>query len=144
MTRGAEYTRRYRQRHPDRVLASNRAYRTANAEAERERRRAYVEANRDAVKGRHRAARLRAFGLTPADYDALLAAQGGLCAICRQPETFVGRSGTVHSLAVDHDHATGRVRGLLCVRCNQAIGQFGDAAELLAAASAYLAEKGGW
>ncbi len=57
--------------------------------------------------------------------------QGGGCAICGK------RPGKV-SLHVDHDHETGEVRGLLCVGCNNALGQFRDDLELLARASDYL------
>lgn len=81
--------------------------------------------------------RARRYGLLPADFDALLAAQDGVCAICRQAETDTWR-GNVKDLAVDHDHETGRVRGLLCAQCNTALGKFRDDAELLRAAMSYL------
>ncbi len=71
----------------------------------------------------------RRFGLTPIDYDAMLVAQCGLCAICGEPERTI-RHGKVVALAVDHDHATGTVRGLLCVRCNRMLG-FMERNELL-------------
>lgn len=77
------------------------------------------------------ATRLRAFGLTSADYQALLASQGGVCAICGRPEH--GRR-----LAVDHDHITGAVRGLLCRHCNLALGQFGDDPARIDRAASYL------
>lgn len=51
------------------------------------------------------------FGITPEAYQMLLDFQGGLCAICRRPSR-------VRRLAVDHDHITGKVRGLLCRHCN--------------------------
>lgn len=71
------------------------------------------------------------FGITLEEYDALLDAQDGRCAICgARPE---GRM-----LDVDHDHATGIVRGLLCNNCNRGIGHLGDDAERLLAAAAYL------
>jgi hypothetical protein len=63
----------------------------------------------------------RLHGITAAEYDAMHAAQGGLCAICDQPETNKWRGG-VRMLAVDHDHATGRNRALLCHECNVTIG----------------------
>src|SRR5665213_2377334 len=61
------------------------------------------------------------FGFTTERYDAMLAAQGGFCAICKRPETSIYR-GTIKRLAIDHDHQTGRVRGLLCARCNLRLG----------------------
>ncbi len=57
------------------------------------------------------------------DYDAMYTKQGGVCAICQQPETS-SRNGKVYRLAVDHDHNTGKVRGLLCFKCNSAMGSF--------------------
>lgn len=80
------------------------------------------------------------YGITPAEYDALLENQGGLCAICRKPET-VARDGKVMRMPVDHCHDTGRIRGLLCHRCNRAVGMLGDDPEVLRAAANYL-EKG--
>lgn len=77
------------------------------------------------------------FGLKDGEYDAMVARQGGLCAICRRPEETKLR-GKVKLLAVDHDHATGKVRALLCAKCNTAIGQMNDSPELLEAAAAYL------
>ena len=53
-------------------------------------------------------------GVTDAEYDRLLSAQGGGCAICGNPPK-------TRRLHVDHDHKTGRVRGLLCHRCNRAL-----------------------
>jgi len=72
---------------------------------------------------RERARNLAQFGLTIEDYDAMHEAQGGVCAICKQPETS-SRNGKVYRLAVDHDHNTGEVRGLLCFKCNSAMGSF--------------------
>ena len=56
------------------------------------------------------------------EYNLLLTQQGGVCAICKQPETAIGRSGKVKTLATDHDHETGKVRGLLCAECNTLLG----------------------
>lgn len=74
------------------------------------------------------------YGLTPERYDELLIAQGGGCAICGRPDAHKGGI----RLHVDHDHDTGKVRGLLCSRCNQSIGAFEDDPALLRLAVAYL------
>ena len=75
---------------------------------------------------------LKRYGMTVAEYDEMLSSQGGGCAVCgRRPD---GR----RRLAVDHEHGTGRPRGLLCTRCNRGIGLFEDDPALLAHAASYL------
>lgn len=74
---------------------------------------------------------LKKFGLTCEEYDKLFASQDGLCAICREAEP-------KKRLAIDHSHATGALRGLLCSRCNTALGLFADDIGRLIAASDYL------
>lgn len=80
------------------------------------------------------------FGLSIQEYEALEAAQGGVCAICGKPETSLDkrRPGFTRKLAVDHCHTTGKVRGLLCGLCNAALGQLKDSVETLQSAIAYL------
>lgn len=72
------------------------------------------------------------YGLTQEQYDEMLAAQGGGCWICRRPPR------PDIALHVDHDHETGRIRGLTCFRCNNALGDFNDDPALLARALDYL------
>lgn len=74
--------------------------------------------------------RLRKYGLTVEQYQALLKDQVGLCRLCHTP--FGAR---IH---IDHDHVTGRVRGLLCHPCNVGLGHFKDNPNLLRAAASYL------
>lgn len=90
-----------------------------------------------AYNARHREReRLRAtlarWGITVEQYEALVAAAGGLCAVCQQPPR------ESKALCIDHDHVTGVVRGLLCQDCNLGIGQLRDDPELLDRAAAYL------
>lgn len=75
-------------------------------------------------------------------YRDLLAKQGDLCALCRRPEKSKAVSGAMKSLSVDHCHTTGRVRGLLCDRCNRGIGLLGDDPERLAKVIEYLQSGG--
>lgn len=79
----------------------------------------------------------RRYGITVETYEHMHQAQGGLCGICQQPETKV-LNGTPCMLAVDHDHTTSRVRGLLCSRCNPGIGYLMHDIDRLHAAIAYL------
>jgi hypothetical protein len=73
----------------------------------------------------------RKYGTTLAEYGQLLASQGGVCAICCEaPEGY--------ELHLDHCHVTGRVRGLLCARCNTALGKFRDDPVILRAAVNYI------
>lgn len=78
------------------------------------------------------------YGLTTEQFDALLAAQDGKCAICGTTE-WRGRGKSPH---VDHCHETRRVRGLLCDFCNRGLGMFGDDPARLRAAAAYLEASG--
>ena len=85
--------------------------------------------DRDAAS---RTASDESYGLTGHELLHMRRDQGGRCAICRaEPEPD-------RRLAIDHDHVTGAVRGLLCRRCNMALGAFGDDVDLLIAAAAYL------
>lgn len=77
------------------------------------------------------------YGITVEEYDALYEAQGGLCALCKNPETQT-RHGKVKVLAVDHCHATDKVRGLLCHACNCALGYLRDDPVLIRAAADYV------
>lgn len=81
---------------------------------------------------------LRVYGITELEYNSLLKKQGNCCAICGKNKTQEKRN-----LAVDHDHKTGRIRGLLCSFCNQRlIGRHRDPV-LFEAAARYLHEDSG-
>ena len=75
-----------------------------------------------------KAKRYRRYGLTKQQYEAMIAAQQGLCAICKVRPFAV----------VDHDHETKEVRGLLCDTCNRGLGLLGDSIERIRAALEYL------
>ena len=88
------------------------AYGSANKPRRNERLREWRKANPEKARALDRRRRLKRYGLTEQDVDAMSAAQGGRCLLCR-------RKG---ELVIDHDHATGRVRGLICGQCNVLIG----------------------
>ena len=98
-----------------------------NPERHQAKQREYAESGKKKVADRKSHLK-RKYGLTLEDFEAMLASQGGGCAICGKPDVD----------HVDHDHQTGRVRGILCFRCNVAIGQMDDDSDRLAAAMAYL------
>lgn len=73
------------------------------------------------------------FGITIETYTEMAEAQGFVCDICKQPETYKGRA-----LSVDHCHETKRIRSLLCTACNVSLGKFKDDPALLRAAADYI------
>lgn len=81
-----------------------------------------------------RRALVRSYGLTPEAYEAMHASQNGKCAICRREEA-------ERSLSVDHCHARGHVRGLLCGNCNRMLGLAADDPSLLRRAARYVGIK---
>ncbi|MFZ0916990.1 MAG: endonuclease VII domain-containing protein [Candidatus Udaeobacter sp.] len=90
--------------------------------------------SRERNKDKIRASRLvRKYGISVEDYDELLAAQNGKCAIC-------GELGTKETrLHIDHCEDSGNIRGLLCVRCNAGMGYFHHDIRILARAIEYIA-----
>lgn len=73
-----------------------------------------------------------AYGISLEQYEEMERSQGFVCAVCQEP-CVSGRR-----LSVDHNHETGEVRGLLCMKCNRGIGNLGDSAEILRKAVDYL------
>ena len=96
--------------------------------------RAYRKANPESEKARS----LReGFGLSLEQYQEMHDRQNGKCAICNEPETQM-RSDKIKALAVDHNHNTGAIRGLLCSDCNTGIGKLKDDPKILRLAAEYL------
>ena len=78
------------------------------------------------------------YGLTSSDVDAMIAQQGNACRACA--ERFIGTGRANRAPVVDHCHRTGRVRSILCNRCNRALGFFHEDAALLRALADYIEE----
>ena len=78
------------------------------------------------------------YGITLDDYDKMLLAQQGQCAICKTNEP----GGPGERFSVDHNHDTSEVRGLLCCNCNRGIGYLKDSPDIVAAALLYLSTNG--
>lgn len=75
-------------------------------------------------------------------YVELLQKQNGTCAVCYQTETALATTGATRRLSVDHDHHTGEIRELLCLKCNVMIGAADDDPQRLEAAAGYLRKHG--
>lgn len=142
---GREYSRQYYHRHREEILAHKKANPPHYTEETRARGREYytrdLEKKRRQARESHARCRdkrwatrlLKEYGVSAEQYNTILETQGGVCAICG-----AAPHGKRKRLAVDHDHNTGRVRGLICGRCNVAIGMSGDSPETLRAAAAYI------
>ena len=132
-----EYQKRWRAKNVEKVRASNRARYVRDPARAKKIQDRYRQKYPERVAARRRTMRLAIYGLTPADYDARLAAQSGVCAVCHSmdPQHWSGR------FQVDHDHATGVVRGLLCAPCNGGLGLLNDDPKRLVAALSYLMAK---
>jgi hypothetical protein len=117
-------------KHRDEKLAANRAYRAEHRDRLNAERRDKWRSDAD-LRARHGAARLdRNYGLSREQHRRLLEAQNGVCAVCKLPSR--------RALCVDHCHATRLVRGLLCDKCNTALGLLGDDSTRMRAAGAYV------
>ena len=115
--------------------------RAAGAEAQRRWRSKLSTAQKAELRWKYNLSSV--YGITEEQYEAMLTVQGGRCAICRSLPTWNwprdGRSQP--RLCIDHDHQTGKVRGLLCHACNVGIGNLGDDASRVRAALTYLLGK---
>lgn len=129
-----ERFKRWYARNLEAQRARRRKYSKANRAAETKRHAAYYEAHKDEIVSKRRNSDFkRKYGISLAERDAMFAAQAGKCAICAT------ESPGPRGLFVDHCHKTGKVRGLLCYRCNTGIAMLGDDVSRLQRAAMYLA-----
>lgn len=112
--------KRYRTKFPDRVKAAKKKYLTSPHG--RKVVRSYKRRTSGAALLKHR------YGITPQKLETMRQQRGGLCDVCKQPS----------DLVIDHDHATGKLRGLLCHKCNLGLGHFRENVTTLGAAISYL------
>lgn len=126
----SSYFKSYRESNLLRRNEANKKWSNANPEKIKEYQKRSSAKRKNARQDYHIKKR---YGLSRADYSAMLEAQGGLCAANGCSETLFGGK-----LCVDHDHATGKVRGLLCHGCNLALGKVHDSVEKLKGLISYL------
>ena len=143
-------TARYREKHREQIKAQLVAYRKSlpkdhptKVKARKRNLLRYYrlkekKAWKQSAKAMNLKARLKRFGLSSEQYRHLVVAQNSKCAICLREESIQGKHKKVKDLAIDHDHSTQVVRGLLCQRCNTGLGAFTDSPALLRAATQYL------
>lgn len=140
----AAYMKEWRVANKDKVKANFQQWTEANSESRKAYMKSYLaeySLRNDAQKAR-RERSLRLYRLTPETFNDLWMSQQGKCGICQIPMAPKGR--TKDSVAVDHNHSTGEVRGLLCRGCNSGIGSLRDCPKVLLAAAAYLKAKGSY
>lgn len=123
---------------PEQHRAAKRKWRQARPDYRAKESKRWREADPVRFKQRHREHNYRAkYGLELHQVEQLLRDQGGKCAICFTDIVLGGKAGA----KVDHCHKTNRVRGVLCSRCNTALGSFRDDIEILASAIRYLSKS---
>jgi hypothetical protein len=125
-------------------------WRIDNPDKKKEQKRRHYEKHKDRIdqrakewydnnKDRHtNTALLRKYGVTLEQYNLLRAQQGFCCAICNDHEDSVGKK-----MFVDHDHVTGKIRKLLCTKCNVGIGMLKDNPDIMERAAKYLRDHNG-
>jgi hypothetical protein len=123
-----EYMRKWREKNREKLREYNLNYQREWRDNNREKVRTkgleayYKHHEKNKAAARYRA-RFTRYGITKADYDRTFEAQGGVCGICKLPSPFKNRP-----LCVDHCHNSGKVRGLLCDRCNTRLQALEDLA----------------
>lgn len=115
------YANDYRSKHRDKYIKACRVNRADNLEERRAYDRDYLQKNWAKLRPRKRINRWSSkYGLSKEGFDSLLKKQGGVCAVCQKANW------NSRGPQVDHNHITGRVRGILCNRCNASLGMAGD------------------
>jgi hypothetical protein len=137
----AAYQRKWKSDHPDKQVAYTRKWREENPLADKEhylknqdyykaKRRAHYIKNKDWFRKNH--LKLK-FGITLEDYNRLFDEQSGCCRICGTHQSQLKKT-----LSIDHCHKTGKIRALLCQKCNQGIGMFHEDLETMQSAIEYI------
>lgn len=126
------YRKDYYDKNREKIAARQKAWRVRNPEKWKAIRERFKAANPDVQVDWLLRAK---YGISYTEYKSKLEAQGGACAICE-------KVGAKRRLGVDHCHSSGKVRGLLCTKCNAALGALNEDPSLFAKAVAYLRKWG--
>lgn len=132
--KGREYMAKYKEMFPEKIRTGGQKYRAKNKKRLSEKAKAYYLKNRERIVARNNNTYYqRNYKISYKEYEDMLAAQDGMCAICSTPA-----SSLITRLFVDHNHTTGAVRGLLCHGCNTGIGFLRESIIHLENAISYL------
>lgn len=130
--------KKWRDKNKTTIRAKIKKWNTDNADRVRTKQKEWAQSNPDKIREYQRSsARKKMYGIDREAYNRKLAEQGGVCAICKQPERVI-INGRRINLAVDHDHLTDEIRDLLCSSCNGALGLVKDSIAWLEAMIEYL------
>ena len=133
-----EYGKHYAKKNIEKVREKNKEYRKNHKEELNTYSKNWRAQNPERIKENN----IKKFGITFKEYSDMLVSQNGVCAICKRKESMMSNNGkSVKDFCVDHCHSTGRVRGLLCNKCNSAIGYMDDNPNFLRNAIIYLEEN---
>lgn len=133
-------TKRYALKHPDRVKENQKRHLAKNPEWLQKFKSNYVDKARLNAR---RSFLMKTYGLTPEQFDELLRSQGYACAICGTGDPGISNITKARQWDVDHCHSTKKVRGLLCRKCNMALGLFNDNLVIIRSALRYLKKSRG-
>ncbi len=119
-----KYHRRWYLNNREKLLKLQKIWRDTHKEEKKRRSKQYSETHMEEKRKRGRIYNLiKIHGLTDEEYNKMFDEQHGLCAICNKLETRVDKiTSKICKLAVDHNHETGKIRGLLCGKCNRSLG----------------------
>ncbi len=123
----AKYAKEYYKKHRDEILSRCKKYQYVHREERREYTKKWYQKNKDnpGRKDRMRDYWLkRQFGISLEEYNSMLCEQKGRCAICKTTDPNCSGNAKLKNFHIDHDHITGKVRGLLCNKCNLNLGWY--------------------
>ena len=135
-----DYNKRleFRKTHREEINAYQREYRRTHPEKIKTISKKYTNTHKNEIKIRSKKWSLKTkYGLSITEFDNLLLSQDNRCAICKEPLDLQNPK----NVNIDHNHLTGKVRGILCLKCNVAIGLLRDNPEYVYNAYKYLKER---
>ena len=130
----ADYMKKYYKKNEAKLVAYHKNYHLKNRKKLLTKKNKYYQKNKERILRNNDVSRMfQRYGITPKERKEIHRLQDGKCLICKDPVTLMNRN--TH---IDHDHKTGKVRGLLCIRCNNLLGSARDNIEILQSAIEYL------